>query len=823
MTTHSISEKESKSLFEEEFQDLNQVREDKDYSASENLEKSKSSNFKDNLSSTKMLSSAENENKNTDDVDNEGKVEADFDECEIKMTNESSKVGALGKRQHDNGIGAGHYAFNFDDIAAFNLHHYNLMHPFHSSENLCPDASKLLKGILQNREAWLKQQIPQKLQTQRQRYIEQRAVTKMLTTGTLPNSSSFMDNLYGSHPRLGSEQMEPEKSSPQTGSPYESADDLSDQENDNEFELMDRNESNDGEKDEDEEEKEKTESENGSQDKTNGDYPSNVEESKDVKRARVENIITSMRTQSSQDPDGAVTSPQENRRKRKQSQPQQHEASKHISGEHQLKYRKVQCDQIGEQLKQMQRQLQQMYQQYAQLYTQNAEQAGLFEVDDIPQVKSSPIKDNFENHKDTIDPTLLKDEMTRRPYNKSKEEKVMSASYKSDAMPENLQELANTLKSEFVRALDDMVDSIVSKVLAKNKSLSLKKVAGGTGFSSNGSHHPQDQQQKQSPQQQLHRPQLPYPQRDDRKLSPMVTLGNEVQRPFELPQCKVTEGHRANPERFPRGFLEIPRPIPVHGLYPHPFYYHHTQVPTPTSIPLPPREPEQTEALPLLVTTPPPKKKRTKVTDTRLSPRAARALLQEPVPHQDPEDKPAGPSQREPYHSMIPSSLPTSVAIPNPSLQHSDVMSLHSYGEHNGVFYHGNRPQTSDHSPPIGDHSSPSLTAHTPTEGSMPRGFHMKHEQQSDYTGSPHSDIHSYDNMQLTSTLTPMHLRKAKLMFFYVRYPSSAILKIYFPDIRFNKSNTAQLVKWFSNFREILKVPPQITQGWENYRFRVIS
>ena len=52
-----------------------------------------------------------------------------------------------------------------------------------------------------------------------------------------------------------------------------------------------------------------------------------------------------------------------------------------------------------------------------------------------------------------------------------------------------------------------------------------------------------------------------------------------------------------------------------------------------------------------------------------------------------------------------------------------------------------------------------------------------------------------------SSTLSPMHLRKAKLMFFWVRYPSSAILKMYFPDIKFNKNNTAQLVKWFSNFR----------------------
>jgi Homeo-prospero domain len=52
-----------------------------------------------------------------------------------------------------------------------------------------------------------------------------------------------------------------------------------------------------------------------------------------------------------------------------------------------------------------------------------------------------------------------------------------------------------------------------------------------------------------------------------------------------------------------------------------------------------------------------------------------------------------------------------------------------------------------------------------------------------------------------------MHLRKAKLMFFWVRYPSSAILKMYFPDIKFNKNNTAQLVKWFSNFRLVKDIP----------------
>jgi hypothetical protein len=67
------------------------------------------------------------------------------------------------------------------------------------------------------------------------------------------------------------------------------------------------------------------------------------------------------------------------------------------------------------------------------------------------------------------------------------------------------------------------------------------------------------------------------------------------------------------------------------------------------------------------------------------------------------------------------------------------------------------------------------------------------------FSGYSISDLHS-------STLTPMHLRKAKLMFFWTRYPSSAILKMYFPDIKFNKNNTAQLVKWFSNFREFFYI-----------------
>ncbi|NWI44507.1 PROX2 protein, partial [Picathartes gymnocephalus] len=55
---------------------------------------------------------------------------------------------------------------------------------------------------------------------------------------------------------------------------------------------------------------------------------------------------------------------------------------------------------------------------------------------------------------------------------------------------------------------------------------------------------------------------------------------------------------------------------------------------------------------------------------------------------------------------------------------------------------------------------------------------------------------------ELPEALTPGHLKKAKLMFFFTRYPSSTLLKTYFLDVQFSRCITSQLIKWFSNFRE---------------------
>ncbi|XP_038583459.1 prospero homeobox protein 1-like [Micropterus salmoides] len=54
----------------------------------------------------------------------------------------------------------------------------------------------------------------------------------------------------------------------------------------------------------------------------------------------------------------------------------------------------------------------------------------------------------------------------------------------------------------------------------------------------------------------------------------------------------------------------------------------------------------------------------------------------------------------------------------------------------------------------------------------------------------------------LNEGLTTNHLKKAKLIFFYTRYPSSLVLKMCFHDVQFTRCITSQLIKWFSNFRE---------------------
>ncbi|KAL7880284.1 hypothetical protein SRHO_G00025380 [Serrasalmus rhombeus] len=67
-------------------------------------------------------------------------------------------------------------------------------------------------------------------------------------------------------------------------------------------------------------------------------------------------------------------------------------------------------------------------------------------------------------------------------------------------------------------------------------------------------------------------------------------------------------------------------------------------------------------------------------------------------------------------------------------------------------------------------------------------------------------NLNSLNSLNSQEGLSPCHLKKAKLMFFYTRYPSSNTLKTYFPDVKFNRCVTSQLIKWFSNFREFFYI-----------------
>ncbi|KAG9336298.1 hypothetical protein JZ751_002645 [Albula glossodonta] len=47
---------------------------------------------------------------------------------------------------------------------------------------------------------------------------------------------------------------------------------------------------------------------------------------------------------------------------------------------------------------------------------------------------------------------------------------------------------------------------------------------------------------------------------------------------------------------------------------------------------------------------------------------------------------------------------------------------------------------------------------------------------------------------QIQEGLSPNHLKKAKLMFFYTRYPSSNMLKMFFSDVKREKVRVKELI-----------------------------
>jgi hypothetical protein len=105
------------------------------------------------------------------------------------------------------------------------------------------------------------------------------------------------------------------------------------------------------------------------------------------------------------------------------------------------------------------------------------------------------------------------------------------------------------------------------------------------------------------------------------------------------------------------------------------------------------------------------------------------------------------------------------------------------------------RGESSSYSLPVSERSSPQTSGgcyFPPTMVPQP-SIHQHIIQNGIDSPQDSEGLSDYGN-DSTDRLTNIHLRKAKLMFFYTRYPNSTLLKSYFPDVSFDKSLTAQLV-----------------------------
>ncbi|KAK9746834.1 Homeo-prospero domain [Popillia japonica] len=608
--------------------------------------------------------------------------------------------------------------------------------------------------------------------------------------------------------------------------------------------------------------------------------PASPAKPEDAKKARVENIVSGMRS-------SPAPTQVNGCKKRKLYQPQQHDstAERYIDDEEDesepIRQKRVEKNALKSQLRTMQEQLAEMQQKYVQLCTrmeQNSEESQ--EIEEIPsdseqskrsaapspvttsatpnpqppqppptlaqqvsKLKISPPGPPFPNgmmhheHAHMNNVMYLGHKFLMEQEARMAKEAAMNAATASDVQHNNsqvhnkpsenfaerlsimrnmtptgtdLEGLADALKTEITSSLSNLIDTIVSRFLHQRRCKQSDAAASAEQLNKDLLMASQLLDRKSPRTKVSERPQAPPPTSN----SQMVN-GNSNCPPMMIAHSMSNLQKHSEMQIRPPMF-QPPKPpsISQAALYGmnHPFCVSKQE------------NPEQNEALSLVVT---PKKKRHKVTDTRITPRTVSRILGQdgigmsPAPM---EPTSCSSPRPPPYHQpppMLPVSLPTSVAIPNPGLHESQVFSPYSpffhgpsHGHHMAMPASASPPRMHKmerESPPI--HHPPTLLhpalLAAAQHGGSPDYGHMRgpsggmNMDNGDRNSDCNSGDISYDGMQPTSsTLTPMHLRKAKLMFFWVRYPSSAVLKMYFPDIKFNKNNTAQLVKWFSNFRE---------------------
>ena len=426
----------------------------------------------------------------------------------------------------------------------------------------------------------------------------------------------------------------------------------------------------------------------------------NGEESKEAKRARVENLLTAMHNPAPYADMEMYGYSEVRRQKRKQSLPQQHEPPS--------KYHRPDVHSMDEELLGLQRltAMQNYFRQYEETIPKPLN--GFDGMDNIQRFHQAYFANLSARHAEELH---REQTVNVRPALSNLEKKVASdkdnfniAEHVRETMNANkglsqgvaelnekeLNELIATLKSKIEEAVSVTVDKELSSFFSKrNKQKNSMKEKESVKKEERVRNGDVKHELEKKP--------------TDHSLNSILQLPDKTNKTSSNNNVFRLQGHSAfDVPKMNSGIPELPRaPFPHHGpLGYHPLsFYLPTSLHQPSMYPCSIVPPEQNEPLSLVVNTP--KKKRTKVTDTRLSPRAARALLHDSGSLSSLFDhhERALASGFGPLNSTC---LPTSVAIPNPSLHSSDLMS----------FY---KDQGMCHSPSDNDRNTP--RSNSPSDG----------------------------------------------------------------------------------------------------------
>ena len=334
----------------------------------------------------------------------------------------------------------------------------------------------------------------------------------------------------------------------------------------------------------------------------------------------------------------------------------------------------------------------------------------------------------------------------------------------------DLEGLADVLKTEITTSLTVIIDTIVNKYIQQRKMILNKQTEAAAAAA--------EQLHRDIASHLMERSRSPRNKILERgpHNGPRMNGVPPPHAPLNLAPYHQAEGNLSG--------LNLPHLRPPLYKTPHSFFPG-ALPPTSGIVPLgqtspyaaAPPEPEQEEAMSLVVT---PKKKRHKVTDSRLTPRTVGRLLEDipryphvpvsmgsgtisprssPTPHHlAPSQPPPRPSAfPQPPPPLLPVSLPTSVAIPNPSLQDTGLLYPSYYGRGATSPVDSRREESPASHPPPHHHPllHPALLAASPDSFShFLRG--AEHDRASDCSPAENH----YDGVQPPMPFYPSHERE---------------------------------------------------------------